>query len=218
MKLNADLTKRAIAYTDELPWVDSPASGVQRRMLERDGEEVARATTIVRFAPNSYFPEHSHGGGEEFFVLDGVFSDEHGDYGQGTYIRNPVGSKHTPYTKEGTTILVKLWQMNPEDQTYSVIDTNITPWQLGTVIGQKIMPLHTFGDEKVELQSWEAGTALELLFSKGVEIFVLSGTLEDEKGHYPENTWLRDMSDGSYRFKTVDGCVFYLKTGHLGSV
>ncbi|HAC61956.1 MAG TPA: cupin [Cyanothece sp. UBA12306] len=215
MKLNADLSQRVIIDSNQLPWVDSPSPGVQRRMLERDGDEIARATTIVRFAPDSYFPSHSHGGGEEFLVLDGVFSDEHGDYGPGSYIRNPVGSKHTPHTKEGTTILVKLWQMHPEDQTYVKIDTNSTPWQPGTVIGQYIMPLHTFGDEKVELQSWQPGTFLEDWYLDGAEIFVIDGVLEDESGRYQWHTWLRDGSDGSHSFKTQNGCLFYLKTGHL---
>src|SRR5512147_2420038 len=107
MKLYADLSQRAIVFSAELPWIDSPMPGVQRRMLERDGEEVARATSIVRYAANSHFSSHTHGGGEEFLVLEGVFSDEYGDYPAGTYIRNPVGSTHTPFSQNGCTILVK---------------------------------------------------------------------------------------------------------------
>ncbi|MEB3216481.1 MAG: cupin domain-containing protein [Nostocales cyanobacterium 94392] len=123
MKLNADISQRVVLFSEDIPWVDSPMPGVQRRMLERDGEEVARATSIVRYAPNSYFAEHTHGGGEEFLVLDGIFSDEHGDYPPGTYIRNPIGSKHKPFSREGCTIFVKLWQMHPDDEQPVVIDT-----------------------------------------------------------------------------------------------
>src|SRR4029434_3257451 len=65
MKINADLGQRAVVYSEELPWVASPLPGVDRRMLERDGEEVARATSVVRYAPNSSFDAHVHGGGEE---------------------------------------------------------------------------------------------------------------------------------------------------------
>ena len=83
--------KRAVVHSEELPWVDSPLPGVQRRMLERDGEEVARATSVVRYAPDSSFSPHSHGGGEEFLVLDGVFSDEHGDFGPGMLRAQPAG-------------------------------------------------------------------------------------------------------------------------------
>lgn len=100
MKLHADLSQRVVVESESLDWVDSPMVGVQRRMLERDGEEVARATSIVRYAPDSHFSAHTHGGGEEFLVLEGIFSDEYGDYPAGTYIRNPVGSTHTPFSKE----------------------------------------------------------------------------------------------------------------------
>ena len=116
MQLYADLTQRAVVQSTALDWIPSPMPGVDRRMLDRNGEEVARATSIVRYAPESFFSAHSHGGGEEFFVLDGVFSDENGDYSKGTYVRNPVGSRHTPVSKKGGTIFVKLHQFDPDDQ------------------------------------------------------------------------------------------------------
>src|ERR671911_558969 len=109
MKINADPSERAVVYSEDLPWVDSPLPGVQRRMLER--------------------------GGEEFLVLDGVFSDEHGDFGPGMYVRNPPGSRHTPRSGPGCTILVKLRQMDPDDQAHVSIDTTTAPWQPGPVEG-----------------------------------------------------------------------------------
>ena len=102
MKIHADLTQRAVVDSNQLPWVDSPMAGVQRRMLDRDGAEVARATSLVRYAPDSWFSPHNHDGGEEFLVLDGVFSDEMGDFPAGMYVRNPVGSSHKPHTVQGT--------------------------------------------------------------------------------------------------------------------
>ena len=88
-----------------------PIPGVERRLLERVGEEVARATSLVRYAPGSSFSPHSHDGGEEFLVMDGVFTDEEmGDFPAGYYVRNPVGSSHTPSSEEGCIIFVKLWQ------------------------------------------------------------------------------------------------------------
>ncbi len=96
MEVNADFSQRVVLDTNALDWIPSPLPGVDRRMLDRIGNEVARATSIVRYAPGSSFSAHTHSGGEEFLVLDGVFSDEHGDYGPGFYVRNPVGSAHTP--------------------------------------------------------------------------------------------------------------------------
>src|SRR5215470_8306328 len=104
MELNADFSKCAVVHAARVSWVPSPIAGVERRMLDRIGEEVSRATSIVRYAPHSHFSAHTHGGGEEFFVLDGVFSDEHGDYPAGTYVRNPIGSSHSPHSDPGCTI------------------------------------------------------------------------------------------------------------------
>src|SRR5271166_3471905 len=100
-----------------------PIAGVERRMLDRIGAEVARATTIVRYAPGSSFSTHTHDGGEEFLVLEGVFSDEHGDFPAGSYIRNPPTSRHTPGSAPGCTIFVRLWQFDPNDRTQVRVDT-----------------------------------------------------------------------------------------------
>ena len=116
MRINADFDRRVLVHADELEWLESPMPGVHRRPLDRIGGEVARATTIVRFAPGSRFSEHTHGGGEEFVVLEGVFQDEHGDFPAGSYIRNPPTSHHTPASAPGCTIFVKLWQMDPDDR------------------------------------------------------------------------------------------------------
>ncbi len=108
MELNADFTKRAVVHGAMMPWQASPIPGVERKMLDRIGDEVARATTIVRYARNSQFSPHIHGGGEEFLVLEGVFQDEHGDYPVGTYVRNPPTSRHTPGSFSGYIILIML--------------------------------------------------------------------------------------------------------------
>ena len=82
--INSDFAQRVVVHSAQIPWIASPIVGVDRRMLDRIGDEVARATSVVRYAPKSRFSAHIHGGGEEFLVLDGVFQDEHGDF--------PVGS------------------------------------------------------------------------------------------------------------------------------
>jgi anti-sigma factor ChrR (cupin superfamily) len=218
MKINADLSQRAVVHSEELPWVESPLPGVQRRMLERDGEEVARATSVVRYAPNSSFDPHTHGGGEEFLVLDGVFSDEHGDFGPGMYVRNPPGSRHTPRSAKGCTILVKLRQMAPEDQDYVRIDTTTAAWQPGPVEGAAVMPLFDRKSERVALWKLAPGTRLgRQEHQGGEETFVLEGVLEDELGRYPKGAWVRNPPGGSHAPFSEEGCVLYVKTGHLGA-
>jgi len=219
MKLHADFSQRVVLSSPDLPWLDSPMPGVQRQMLERDGEEVARATSIVRYAPHSHFSAHTHGGGEEFFVLDGVFSDEYGDYPAGTYIRNPVGSTHTPSSQDGCTIFVKLWQMQPDDQQRVAIATTQASWFPGLVTGLQVMPLHTYGTENVALVKWAPGTQFQHhSHFGGEEIFVLDGVFEDEFGSYPQGTWLRSPNGSRHTPFSRSGCLIYVKTGHLHAI
>jgi anti-sigma factor ChrR (cupin superfamily) len=123
MNLNSDFSARAAVHTALLDWTPSPIPGVDRRMLDRIGDEEARAASIVRYAPHSRFSSHMCGGGEEFLVLDGVFQDGHGDYPAGAYVRNPLTSSHTPGSEPGCTIFVKLWQFDPDDRAPVRIDT-----------------------------------------------------------------------------------------------
>jgi anti-sigma factor ChrR (cupin superfamily) len=217
MNLNADLSQRAVVDSERLPWVDSPLKGVQRRMLERDGDEVARATSIVRYAPNSAFSAHSHGAGEEFLVLEGVFSDEHGDFGPGMYVRNPPGSKHTPSSGAGCTIFVKLRQMAPDDQQYVRIDTTRALWQAGEAPGMEVMPLHQHGVERVRLVRLAPGAGMpRRALPGGEELFVLEGACADEQGRYAKGAWLRTPPGGEHGLVSDQGCILYVKTGHLG--
>ncbi len=216
MKLHADLSQRAVVHSAVLDWVPSPSPGVDRRMLERDGDEVARATSIVRYAAGSAFPTHVHGGGEEFMVLEGVFSDEHGYFPAGTYVRNPVGSAHAPKTAEGCTIFVKLRQMDPADQAQVRIDTHDGAWQASEVAGLFRMPLHEFGDERVWLTKMGPGCVAQAHdHPGGEEVLVLEGILDDDDGTYSKGTWLRLPPGSSHAPRTEEGCLLWVKQGHL---
>src|SRR5947208_1578219 len=151
--VNADFSRRVVIATDEMPWIPSPQAGVERRMLDRIGGEVARATSLVRYAAASSFPAHEHALGEEFLVLSGVFSDEHGDYPAGTYVRNPPHSRHTPHTVPGCTILVKLRQMPPAESKRLVIDTSSAGWEAAGQPGLARLALHEVaGGESVAME------------------------------------------------------------------
>ena len=219
MKINADFNRRVVVRPDDYKWVNSPMPGVERMMLDRIGGEVARATTIVRFAPNSEFSPHAHDGGEEFFVLEGVFSDEQRDYPAGTYVRNPIGTGHTPRIgASGATILVKLHQFDPKDQDQKHINTHTAQWSSGAVKGQQVMLLHVYGTERVELVRWAANmTVAPGLDRGGEEIFILEGCLYDEQERYPKGTWLRSPDQHNVPLLTkAEGATLLVKTGHLG--
>lgn len=221
MQINADFTQGVVLDTNAMEWVASPQAGVDRRMLDRDGAEVARATSIVRYAPGSSFPAHEHGGGEEFFVLEGVFSDEHGDYPTGTYVRNPIGSSHASFTKDGCTILVKLRQMTDTAEQRLVVDTTAGEWQPAAVAGLERLPLYDdeATGEKVYLVRFAPDAVVAGDFhAGGEEVLVLDGTLEDEHGTYPKGTWLRQPDGSSHSPYSKTGCTLWVKRGHLPPV
>lgn len=216
MKINADFSKRAVVRPEDYAWAPSPAAGVERMMLDRVGDEVARATSLVRFAPGSRFDAHSHGGGEEFLVLEGVFSDETGDFPAGSYVRNPIGTSHTPHTDPGCTILVKLHQFAEDDTAHFSVDTKTAAFRPGLVEGLSVLPLHTASNENVALVRWAPGTKFTPhQHWGGEEIFVLEGTFQDEHGDYPAGSWLRSPHLSTHAPWSDEGCLIYVKTGHL---
>ena len=217
MDLNNDPSLRVCVDTTTLDWVPSPAAGVDRKMIQRQGEEMARATSLVRYEADSRFTPHRHDEGEEFFVLEGTFADQHGHYPPGTYVRNPPGSSHAPFTETGCTIFVKLRHFADEDRTRHVIDTRNGRWLPGPAAGIDVQPLPGFGSERVALVRWARGARLPPQDRPdGEEIFVIDGAFADEQGRYRAECWLRLPKGSRYTPSTVDGCLFLSKTGHLG--
>jgi anti-sigma factor ChrR (cupin superfamily) len=220
MNLNADFTARASAHGASMAWVSSPAGGVDRRMLDRVGDEVARATTIVRFAPGSKFPAHVHGGGEEFLVIDGVFQDEHGDFPVGSYIRNPPTSRHTPASEPGCTILVKLWQFRPEDRTH--VRTHID--RVGALPdparpGVAVAPLFRDAREDVRIERWAPGAEVACGDPGGAELLVLEGSMAEGDARFGPQGWLRLPPGETARLTAgPEGARLWVKTGHLRHV
>ncbi|MGF1641365.1 MAG: cupin domain-containing protein [Rhodospirillales bacterium] len=217
MRINADLGRRAVVASDTLPWVPSPLPGVERRMLERHGGEVARVTSVVRYAPGSRFSAHTHGGGEEYLVLAGTFSDDDGDCPVGTYVRNPVGTRHAPHSAAGAVILVKLWWMHPADQERVRIDTTREePWRAADAEGVEVMGLHRFARECTVMYRVIPGAALPARdLPGGEEFFVVAGSCRDQAGVYGPGTWVRSPIGGAPRLEAESGCRLLLKRGHL---
>ncbi|WP_368185698.1 cupin domain-containing protein [Aestuariibius sp. HNIBRBA575] len=214
MELNADFSQRVVVHSDQLEWSPSPMPGVDRRMLDRIGGEVARATTIVRYAPDSKFSAHTHSGGEEFIVLDGVFQDEHGDFPEGTYVRNPPTTSHTPGSELGCTIFVKLWQFDMEDRNQfrkTMADELASP-----VDGVATAQLHSDDRETVTYSHVDAGAALNMSDVGGIEMLIISGSLTEGGESLGKGAWLR-LPEGQplTAIAGADGAKVWVKTGHL---
>lgn len=217
MQVNSDFSRRVVVLPGDYKFVDSPLVGVSRMMLDRAGDEVARATSIVRYAPGSGYSSHRHDGGEEILVLEGVFSDEHGDYPAGSYLRNPPGTSHQPFSKDGCTLLVKLWQFATDDSEQLVIDTRSQSWRQGLVPGLSVMPLHEHNGVSTALVRWAPNTQFNRhIHVGGEEILVLEGLFRDEHGEYPAGSWLRNPRYSEHTpFTGPEGTLIYVKVGHM---
>jgi anti-sigma factor ChrR (cupin superfamily) len=214
--LHADFSQRAVSDGAELVWTPSPMPGVLRKMLERDGGEAARATSVVRYEPGAQFDRHAHPHGEEILVLKGELTDEFGHYGPGTYLKNPPGSAHTPSSVSGCTLFVKLRHLADGDTQKVVIDTAHSPWLAGMVAGLSVMPLSTFETTNTALVRWAPGTRFNPhRHHGGEEIYVIDGVFEDEHGRYPAGTWLRSPHLSVHQPFSTEGCTIFVKTGHL---
>jgi len=217
MNINANFGARAAVHAARLDWTPSPIPGVDRRMLDRVGDEIARATSIVRYAPHSHFSSHTHGSGEEFLVLDGIFQDEHGDYPAGTYVRNPPTSSHTPSSEPGCTIFVKLWQFDPDDRIQMRTDTSALSFMpAADLSGVEFALLYESAWELVLLERWTPDISISVPVPAGIELLVLDGSFIEGGEEFTPLSWLR-LPAGARLQATAgrSGCKVWVKSGHL---
>lgn len=213
--LNMNFSQRVVIDTQQQEWLESPSKGVWRKPLAREEAERGHATSIVRFDPGAGFASHGHPGGEEILVLEGTFSDESGDHPAGSYIRNPEGSSHAPYSRDGCVLLVKLSQFHSDDKEQLTIDTNSTEWFEGHG-NLKVMPLHNFNGASTALVHWPAGEHfLPHVHAGGEEIFVISGEFIDEHGRYPAGSWIRSPHMSKHDPHVEVDTTILVKVGYL---
>lgn len=216
MKFNDDISLRAVLHSSELPWIDSRLPGIQSKLLEDRADEASRLTAIVRHGANTPPETHIHPLGQEILVLDGVYEDDAGSYGAGTYIRNPPGSSRTARSSAGCTLFVKNNYLAPEDNQRTIVDTRNADWFEGLVTGLTVLPLAEFGTRHAALVRWAPKTKFNPhRHYGGEEILVLEGVFEDEFGRYPAGTWMRSPHMSAHHPFSVNGCLILVMTGHL---
>jgi anti-sigma factor ChrR (cupin superfamily) len=217
--VNGDLAVRVAVDTAALDWTPSPSGTVWRKRVHRVGPaEAGQVTSVVRYEGGSTFHAHAHPDGEEILVLDGVFSDEHGDWPAGTYLLNPEGFRHAPFSRDGCVLFVKLRQFPGRTREHVVLETGAIPWQPGDRAGVDIRPLYSqpgFADT-MRLERWAPHTDLgPRSYPAGAELFVLRGGFADEGGRFRERAWLRLPPGATHSPSTREGCELYIKEGGI---
>jgi hypothetical protein len=217
--LHGDLSVRVVIDTASMLWNASPSSTVWRKRLHLVGPaESGQVTSVVRYEEHSQFPPHAHPQGEEILVLSGIFSDEHGDWPAGSYLLNPDGFRHAPYSRDGCLLFVKLRQYPGVDRSHVAVDTHTLPWEpLAGGREQKLLYAQPGFLDTSRLERWSADSALEeRTYPSGAELFVLSGSFEDDLGQYATHTWMRLPAHFTHRPVTAQGCELYIKEGGFG--
>ena len=215
-RLRDDWSLRCVVDSNDSSWMSSSSPQVQQLLLERLEGEEAPATSIVRYEPGACCSAPPLALGEEILVLDGILSDETGDYGAGVYIKNPPGSSHVTFSEQGCTIFVKRCDQDPMDSERVVVDTRTADWRPGLVEGLEVLPLHSFGAQHTALVRWAPQTYFNPhRHYGGEEILVLEGLFSDEHGDYPAGTWLRSPHLSQHQPFSQSGCLILVKVGHL---
>ncbi|MBM3488494.1 MAG: cupin [Alphaproteobacteria bacterium] len=216
VRINADLGRRVVVDTTALAWAASPSARVRRRRLYCDGPaESARVTSIVHYDAGAAFRAHEHPAGEEILVLNGTFSDETGDHPAGTYLLNPDGSRHAPFSHAGCTLFVRLRQHPGRDRARIRLETARLAWQSGGA-GIHALELHRDGRhrETATLVRIDPGAAMPAHSHDGMEeIYVLAGTLADADGTYPAGTWIRNPPGSRHARTSTAGATILVLAG-----
>ncbi|HSC05848.1 MAG TPA: cupin domain-containing protein [Steroidobacteraceae bacterium] len=215
--INGDLSVRVVVDTSAMSWADSPSASVLRKRVHLVGPpESGQVTSVVRYEPESTFAPHDHPDGEEILVLDGVFSDEHGDWPAGTYLLNPHGFRHAPFSRRGCLLFVKLRQFPGKDRRHVVIATDSLDWQATDSPDRAIKLLYRQPgySDTTRLERWAPDDApRDLRYADGAEIFVLDGAFEDELGSHGVGTWMRLPAESVHHASSRAGCILYIKEG-----
>ena len=218
--LNGDLGVRASVNTTDMDWIASPGGSVWRKRMHRVGPaESGQVTSVVRYEPASKFPPHDHPEGEEILVLEGVFSDEHGDWPAGTFLLNPEGFHHAPFSREGCVLFVKLRQYPGLSRAQLQLQTDSLDWQTSDSQGRSVKDLYRQQgfEDHMRLEKWAAGTTPGTVnWPNGVELFVVSGGFADADGSYGTGSWLRLPPGTSHEPHAESGCELYIKEAGFG--
>jgi anti-sigma factor ChrR (cupin superfamily) len=215
--LNGDLSIRVAEDTAAMDWTPSPSGTVWRKRVHRVGPaEAGQVTSVVRYEPNSHFPPHEHPNGEEILVLEGVFSDEHGDWPAGTYLLNPEGVRHQPFSVEGCTLWVKLRQYAGTSRHQLQLPVSELPWQPTDIPGctEKQLYQQAGFTDRMRLERWASQSEPTTRhWPDGVEIFVVDGTMKDDNAVHGKGSWLRLPPGSHQQVCSDDGCELYIKEG-----
>jgi len=219
-EVNADANKVAFMDTRTMEWSDTEWQGIQRKVLEFvNHAKMGRETSILKFLPGASLPTTSWDERLDFFVIDGSCSDEHGNYGKHTFVRQPPGTRHTLRSESGCTLYAK-WRIPiKNDSTRILIDAQSAKWMEFPHRGADVLHLYPNKDGIETGRIGHVHTNRQLPshdHSIGEETLVLEGVLKDEYASYEAGTWFRMPCGKPHAPYTQDQrCKMLIREGDL---
>lgn len=204
--MNSDYEKKVFIDTNDLSWENQEQRGVYKKILScKESEE----TSLIKFEPDTTLNSKGKINSVEIFVLEGVYTNQFGDFEKGTYMYLPQEDEGKVQSKTGCVIFRKTNHF--DDAQDIIVDTTSTQWQPGQG-NLQVMPLGSQGalvkwpkDERfVPHRHWG-----------GEEIFVLDGIFMDEHGKYPKGSWVRSPHMSEHYPFVEEETIIFVKTGHL---
>jgi len=184
--------------------------------------ESGQVTSLVQYLPGSSFRRHEHPEGEEILVLEGVFSDEAGDWPAGTWLLNPEGFAHAPFSKEGCLLFVKLrqfagaehrkveWAGLPNRTRIKTSDTD----EPNRVFYRTLLKQSDESTSVVSLGGDDGQGRLHQHYGGGVEGFVISGSAQLNGEILTQHDWFR-LPAGAAMDLVANDCTLYLKENNV---
>lgn len=217
-EVNADLTRHVIVHTADMAWEETGHPGIRQKRLERLNDPVkGRETLLMRLDPDTALPTMETPARMEIYVVEGAYTDEHGDHPAGTYIQYPPGFSHSPSSKAGCVLFVK--RRNGRGGEHLVIDTNRDEWQPWGHRGGKMIRFYKDdgGFEAAHIGDMRPNAQIpEHDHPGGEEIFIFGGAMADEFGVCKPGTWVRFPVGLRHTPASLDdGCKLYVREGDV---
>ena len=211
---------RIVVDTRTLPWREKPGSSFSEKVLEEPEEEGVRRsrrrTSILRLATSGALLPTDVAAGAEIYVLEGILKDGDVRFPEGSYVKTPMTHAVSLSSDSGCLIFLKTGHLEKDDQEEAIVSTREGPWFPGLVDGLSVMPLSRSGTRNTALVRWAPGTHFQSHHHYGgEEILVIEGVFEDEYGRYGSGTWIRSPHLSQHRPFSREGCLIFVKTGHL---
>jgi hypothetical protein len=213
-EVNVDFNIPVSVETKLIDWQMSSINGNNKKYFERFERTKYYITVLIQFPAGRTFRKFGHEGGMELLVLSGVFSDSDGDYGAGSYVRNPAGTYHQPFTSNGCTVLLKLGRFQPMDRKRVVIDTmnSAHRWLPVADPGVSRLALHHFSEEDIYLYRIRSECWITFKHENhGLELFICNGSISVKGDLYVPGDWLRYPVGSKVKVSAVGDVCLYVK-------